>query len=85
MKENGRGNAHRAGLASSARNGIKDRVHAKLFLQAARTAFGPSAGIVSDAFIPENLSVCAITERLGIRREITMGYPQDTFTHLVEY
>lgn len=72
-------------LGSSARSGIEGQVHAKLSLQAAHAALGPSAQALCDALILENLAVRTIAERCGVRAENAMGQIQAALTRLVEH
>jgi hypothetical protein len=61
------------------------QVYAKLSLEAAHAALGPSARGLCDALILENLSVRAIAERAGMRPDVALGQVLAALTRLVEH
>lgn len=74
-----------SGPEFSARSGTEQQVHARLSLQAAHVALGPSARALCDALILDNLAVRAIAERHGMRSEIVMGLVLAALTRLAEH
>lgn len=73
------------GAGLSRRHDVERRVQARLSLEAAQAALGPSARGFCDALILENLAVRTIAERAGIRPEIAMGHVQAALTRLAEH
>jgi hypothetical protein len=71
--------------ASVPRPCAEHQVYAKLSLEAAHAALGPSARHLCDALILENLSVRAIAERAGMRPDVALGQVLAALTRLGEH
>ncbi len=74
-----------SGPEVSARIRTEQQVRARLSLQAAHVALGPSARGLCVAFILDNLAVRSIAERHGMRSEIVMGLVLAALTRLAEH